>query len=210
MAKNDKKKVDYFELLVEMSDYACAAAKLLRDSLRDYENLDMERALVKMHAIEHGSDEKIYALLEHVEAEFITPIQREDILAIAGAVDAITNKTEDALNRMYVHNISAVRPDVLPFVEVAEACTDAVKALLKELHHFKKPKHIRKSCVEISRLEEEGDLLYTRALRALFTEPGADPLAVIGWTKVYDYLEGVCDACQAVADTVLDVVLKNT
>jgi uncharacterized protein Yka (UPF0111/DUF47 family) len=163
-----------------------------------------------MHTIENDSDAKLHALVEHVEAEFITPIERADILAIAGAIDTVTDKAEDVLKRMYMHNIATVRPDVVPFLEVIEACSAAVKALLKELRHFKKPKHIRKACVEIGRLEEDGDVLYTRAIRNLFTDPDAEALVTFGWCKVFDYLEGVCDACQEVANTVEDVVLKNT
>jgi uncharacterized protein Yka (UPF0111/DUF47 family) len=62
---------------------------------------------------------------------------------------------------------------------------------------------------EINRLEEGGDRLYTEALHDVFADGDANPLTAFAWSKIYDYMEDVCDACEDVADHIEDVVLKN-
>lgn len=63
--------------------------------------------------------------------------------------------------------------------------------------------------MEINALEEEGDRVYMEIMRKLHTEV-TDPLEIIAWREIYDYLEKCCDACEHVADVVESVMMKNT
>ncbi|WP_148218482.1 DUF47 domain-containing protein [Thermosediminibacter oceani] len=63
--------------------------------------------------------------------------------------------------------------------------------------------------VEINRLEEEGDAIYTEATRDLFVNC-TDYKELLAWDTTYHYLEKCCDACEAVADIIENVIMKNT
>ena len=53
------------------------------------------------------------------------------------------------------------------------------------------------------------DRLFIDSMRRLHTEV-TDPLEIIAWREIYNFLEKCCDACEHVADAVESVIMKNT
>ena len=80
---------------------------------------------------------------------------------------------------------------------------------MQEFADFKKSKTLHGLIVEINALEEEGDRVYMEIMRRLHSEV-TDPLEIIAWREIYNYLEKCCDACEHVADVVESVMMKNT
>ena len=78
-----------------------------------------------------------------------------------------------------------------------------------ELSNFHKSTLLKEKIVEINGLEEEGDRLYTEAMRCLYTEE-TDAVAILAWTTMYDRLEKCCDNCEDVADLISRIILKNS
>jgi hypothetical protein len=62
--------------------------------------------------------------------------------------------------------------------------------------------------VEINRLEDQADQIYREALAHLF-KSGLDPLMVIKWKEVYEFVESATDCCEDVADMIEVIVLEN-
>ena len=62
--------------------------------------------------------------------------------------------------------------------------------------------------MEINRLEEEGDALYTQAVRKLYLE-SHDPIELSVWRELFDRMEKCCDTCEHVANVVEGVMMKN-
>src|SRR5207244_1646821 len=60
---------------------------------------------------------------------------------------------------------------------------------------------------EINRLENVGDQLLRRAVARLFRE-SPDPIHVIKWKEIYDYLENAIDRCEDVANVIEGVALE--
>jgi predicted phosphate transport protein (TIGR00153 family) len=205
-----KKDDVYFVALVEMASYGCDAALYLREILNHFEpgELDIERE--KMHAIEHDGDVARHTMTKKLAREFITPIEREDIMHMSEMIDNVTDKTEDVLLRLYMFNIKEIRPEALEIADIIVKCAAAVKDALEELHNFRKSKTIQELLIEINRLEEEGDRMYNAAVHNVFSEENIDPLAAIAWNHVFHYMEDVCDACEDVADVIEDVIMKNS
>jgi predicted phosphate transport protein (TIGR00153 family) len=193
-----------------MASYSCDAARYLREILEHYDpdQLDVQRA--KMHSIEHDGDVARHAMTKKLAKEFITPIEREDIMHMSEMIDNITDKTEDVLLRLHMFNIKTIRPEALDVADIIVKCSSAVKDALEELHNFKKSKSIQELLIEINRLEEVGDHMYTSAVHNVFSEEGIDPLMAIAWNHIFHYMEDVCDACEDVADVIEDVIMKNS
>ena len=82
------------------------------------------------------------------------------------------------------------------------------KAVNALKHSNKKMKEILKYCVEINRLENEGDALRDKAITRLF-EDAKDPLLIIKWKEIYEAAENITDMCENVASTIEAILVKN-
>jgi uncharacterized protein Yka (UPF0111/DUF47 family) len=80
---------------------------------------------------------------------------------------------------------------------------------MDEFPNFKKSETLMQHIITLNTLEEEGDRLYMAAMRRLHTQT-TDPVEIIAWREVYEFLEKCCDACEHAADVVESVVMKNT
>ncbi|MDR1068691.1 MAG: DUF47 family protein [Clostridiales Family XIII bacterium] len=206
-----KKKEDkYFGSFVEMSDYSCAASVLLREILGNYDPDDLDISIEKMHSIEHDADIAKHTMTKMLAKEFMTPIEREDIMELASTIDTVTDKTEDVLLRLYMFNIREIRDDAITLADMLVRCVSSVKQALEEFPNFRKSKILNEKIIEINYLEEEGDRLYTIAVRNVFTDENIDALKAAAWNQVYHYIEDVFDACEDVADVIEGVIMKNT
>jgi predicted phosphate transport protein (TIGR00153 family) len=206
MARKDN---DYFNIFVELVEYSCKAAKLLIEVMTDYHPEELERRMEEMHQIEHSADLEKHLMMERLAREFITPIEREDIMQMAHQIDDVTDTIEDVLMRLYMFNITVIRKDALDVALIIEQCCEELKKALKEFGNFRKSKTLHKHIVEVNRLEEVGDKMYTEATRRLYVSE-MNPVAVSAWTHVFHILEKACDACEDVSDVIESVMMKNS
>ncbi len=206
MAK--KKDNYYFDTFTKGIFYSNDAAKLLKECLSNYNPAGLHAQIEKMHKIEHAADDLKHEMMEQLMKEFLPPIEREDIVALAHTIDNVTDCIEDVLLRMYMFNIQSLKPEVMTFTDVILRCCDALKEMALELHNFKKPAILKERIIEINHLEEDGDRLYTEAMRRLYTEE-KDPVAITAWTTMFERFEKCCDCCEDVADMVEQIIMKN-
>ena len=204
-----KKNNDYFKIFVELLDYSCQAAKLLIEVMTDYHPEELEQRMEEMHEIEHSADLAKHQMMEQLAREFITPIEREDIMLMADFIDNVTDAIEDVLMRLYMFNITVIRKDALEVASIIAQCCEELKKALEEFGNFRKSKTLHKHIVEVNRLEEVGDKLYTEATRRLYVSE-MNPVAVAAWTHVFHILEKACDACEDVSDVIESVMMKNS
>lgn len=206
----NKKQDRYYDIFIEMGAFSCDAAVFLREILGDFDPGKLESYMEKMHAIEHDGDISKHAMTKLLAKEFITPIEREDIMAMSESIDTVTDKTEDVLQKMFMYNIMTVRKDAITLADEVVKCTEAMKDALEEFRNFKKSKTIGEKLIEINRLEEVGDRMYIEATRKVFTDTSLSPLEAFSWSHVFHYLEEVFDACEDVADVIEGVIMKNS
>ena len=204
-----KKDDNYFGTFVELVNYSCQAANLLSDIMYNYNPDELEEKMKLMHNIEHAGDVERHIMMKKLAKEFITPIEREDIVAMADAIDNVTDNIEDVLMRMYMFNVKTMREDALRMADIIVKCCEALREALNEFHNFRKSQTLHGLIVEINRMEEEGDDLFTKATRNLYVN-GKDPLEVYGWGRTLHYMEICCDACEDVADVIESVMMKNS
>ncbi len=204
-----KKENEYYLGFVEAVSYACKSADMLRTVLVDFNHDNIETKMSELHAIEHEADAVKHELIKKLVKEFITPIEREDIMLLCEKIDDVTDTVEDVLMRVYMNNITEMRDDVAPFMDLIVKCCYTLKKIMEAFPSFKKPSTLMKNIIELNSLEEEGDRMYTKAMHRLHTE-SINPMEMIVWREVYDLLEKCCDACEHTADIVESVVMKNT
>lgn len=207
MAKKDNNY--YFDTFEKCISYANEAAVLLQNCFEHFEPNNLKINIEEMHKIEHTADGVKHELMERLMKEFLPPIEREDIVELAHAIDDVVDTVEDVLLGMYMYNITTFRPEVKAFANVIARCCAALVEMGKELSNFKKSAVVKEKIVEINALEEEGDRLYMDAIRRLYTEDN-NPVAILAWTTMFDRLEKCCDSCEDVADTVEQIIMKNS
>lgn len=199
----------YFDNFVECADCAVQAAKILERVLENFDPHRISESIDEIHEVEHEADVKKHNLMEELMRAFITPIEREDIMAISQYLDDITDKIEDVILRFHICNVTAIRPESVRFAKLVIRCCEMVKATMKEFPNFKKSKELKQCLIEINRLEEEGDRMYLDSMRALHTT-SKDPVEIIVWRDIFKYLEDCLDACEHTSDIVETVIMKNT
>jgi len=204
-----KKDDTYFNTFVELVNYSCEAANLLSDIMHNYNPDELEEKMKLMHNIEHAGDVERHIMMKKLAKEFITPIEREDIVAMADAIDNVTDNIEDVLMRMYMFNVRTMRDDALKMADIIVKCCEALREALSEFHNFRKSQTLHSLIVEINRMEEEGDELFMKATRNLYVN-GKDPIEMYGWGRTLHYMEICCDACEDVADVIESVMMKNS
>ena len=121
-----KKDDNYFSTFVELVNYSCQAANLLSEIMHNFNPDELEEKMKLMHNIEHAGDVERHVMMKKLAKEFITPIEREDIVAMADAIDNVTDNIEDVLMRMYMFNIRTMREDALKMSEIIVKCCEAL------------------------------------------------------------------------------------
>lgn len=207
MAK--KKDEFYFENFIACADLAREAAQMLLDTMRDFDPAKIDEALEAMHKVENAGDSRNHGVRDALITAFITPIEREDIALLTERIDSVIDHLEGVLHRIYYTNVQEIRPSALKMAEkIVEAC-ESLCELMRELPRFKRSKALREHVVKINDVEEECDDLYIESMRELHTSE-SDPMTVIAWRDVYTFLEVSADAVEGVAETVENVVMKNS
>ena len=68
---------------------------------------------------------------------------------------------------------------------------------------------VLQACIEVKKLEEEGDAVYTEWLGRLFDEE-KDPIALLKWKEIYDTLEATLDRAEDVSNILESIAIKHS
>lgn len=199
----------YFNHLAEAADCACRAARILQSSLSHFDREMLDEELGEVHKAEHEGDIKKHEMLEALAKAFITPLEREDIMALSQTIDDVTDNIDDVLLRFYMTGVAVPRPGALAFSDLILRSCETMKKLMEELPEYKKSKELHTIIVEINRLEGEGDQLFIDSMKELY-QSEKDPVAIMIWRDIFNYMERCLDACEHVADAVEMVIMKNS
>ena len=205
-----KKQDDYyFDNFIKCAEYACKEAYLLKEILTDFQPAEISKRMEEVHEIEREADTHRHEITGKLAKAFITPIEREDIIALSHHIDDVTDKIEEVLIRVYINNVQEMREEVFSMLNVVIECCGELRNLLKEFKNFKHSKELKQSIIRLNTLEEKEDDLFISSMRKLHVEE-KDVRNVIAWREIYTYLEKCADACEHVADIVGSVAMKNT
>ena len=201
---------EYFEGFVSGMESACKAAEYLENLVEHFDSEKLAEQIDEIHVIEHEADINKHKLMQKLAKEFITPIEREDIILLLQQIDNVTDFIEDVVRKMFMYNTKAMRSEALEFAAIIKLCCYESRDALKELPGFQKnSERLEQAIVKVNDYEEQGDRLYCAAMRRLYCE-NAEAQDRITWTKLFDWMEACCDACEDVMESVELVVMKNS
>jgi len=196
----------FFDMFCEASEIVCKSARMLEDLIQDYTSIPEK--INAIEAVEHECDQQVHKIMQKLNTSFITPIDREDIYLLAKELDNITDSIEATAHRFRMYNVESIREESISFAKLIVKSTSELKDVMCELKNLKKSETMREKIIEINRLENEGDDIFRNVITKLFVAE-KDPIQVIKWKEIYEYLENTLDACEDVANIVEGIVMKH-
>jgi predicted phosphate transport protein (TIGR00153 family) len=194
----------YFDLFEEAATNALRTAQLLDEMLLTFpEHGELAREIL---ICEQDGDRITHDIIRRLNETFVTPIDREDILALASAFDDIVDYTEEVADYLGLYKIEApmAQAQVL-----ARILLDACRQLAEAIPRLRGFKDISHYTVEVNRLENDGDRVVREAIASLF-DTGIDPMVVIRWKDIFERLESAIDATEHTANILEGIVIKNS
>lgn len=204
-----KKKDDfYYKNLNACMDTAYEAAGLLHETVKDFRAGRLQEKLATMHELEQKGDSKRHKMMAVLSQAFITPIEREDLVALSSCLDDITDGVEDIMIKIYMSNVTEIRKDIVPMTGLLMESIETLGRVIAELRDFKHSKVIERGIIDVNDLEEKGDQLFVESMRRLYSE--ADVRNIVIWRHIYECIENGLDCCEHAADIVETVMMKNS
>lgn len=193
----------FFELFNRMADEIRAAAGMLEEMLATDPPDTSKVELIR--DAEHRCDALTHDTIQRLHRTFVTPFDREDLYALASALDNVMDAIDHAAVLVRLYRITKVLPGAR---ELTHTVSSSTARLDDALDALEKRKPVQPHAVEINRLENEADRAYQNALQTLF-DTQTDPILIIKWKEVFDMLELITDACEDVANVIEGVVVKH-
>ena len=194
----------FYEFFLSQARIILEAARLLLEGAQAG-NAELASAAAMIRTLEQRGDEVIHEIYTRLNQTFITPLDPEDIHAISSALDDVLDGIEDTAHRLVAYHINPIPLNMVSLAEIVARCAKQLQQAF-ELEGKGSPQVY---CIEINRLENEGDLVGRSAIVDLFAKE-KDPITLIKLKEVYDFFEETIDSCEDVADVLQNVVVKNS
>lgn len=201
MPKDEK----FFQLFKDMTINIIEGAKLLKEMLDNFDNPAESQRRIK--DVEHKGDSITHEIIQKLNKTFVTPLDREDIYALASKLDDILDLIDASAQRVIMYNVDTIPSEAksLGFI-ILQSCVAVDKAVA--MLGKKTNEKIFEACVDINALENEADRVSREAISRLFHEE-KDPIQLIKWKEIYETLETTTDKCEDAANILESVVVKN-
>ena len=162
----------------------------------------------KMKDLEHVGDEITHELVDRLNLTFVTPLEREDILALAHALDDVVDCVDGVVERLVLYKITDVMPLALELSHLIVAGSEELVPLIHSLRNMSDHKAISKRIQYCNELENQADAVYHAALAEIFENP-KDPIELIKWKEILSLLEDATDRIELVSKVVSSTVMRN-
>lgn len=206
MKVNNRKKDKLFLLLLDIAANLKESGQYFLDyKIKEEKHLDEFQKRMKEY--EHKGDVFIDEIIKELNNTFITPIEREDALALADHMDEILDGLEHCSAYFYMYNIYEIDSYMVEFSDLLNKCIIEIYNAV-DLLSQKKLTQIREHSVKVKEYEEKCDFIERRAIKELF-EKEKDIIRLIQYKEIYELLENTADECQKVSKVLEAVVMKN-
>jgi uncharacterized protein len=195
--------LEIMTLLQNQADNLVKAASILVESLSDYNTFKEKNTILKN--LEHEGDRLTHKLFVIIDKAFITPLDKEDISELTGAIDQVLDDTHGICDRLVLFKIQKPSHYMQELATLLLAATREIYNAIAELHKGTREKLIQHSKA-ISKCEYDGDKIYRLAIADLFETHEA--IDIIKLKEVYEKLEDALDRSRDFADVIEDIALK--
>jgi predicted phosphate transport protein (TIGR00153 family) len=194
----------FYADFLNMADELQRGARLLEEMLAGEQPVWDKADEIK--EVEHKCDFLTHEIIQRLNRTFVTPIDREDIHALARSLDDVMDAIDAAAAVIRLYSLNTVRFGARELAKNISSSTVVIHHALSALE--KGAKGVNAHAVEINRLENEADRLHQKAVVRLFDEE-TNPILVMKWKETLDFLEGATDRCEDVANVIESITVKH-
>jgi predicted phosphate transport protein (TIGR00153 family) len=203
LVPKEEKFFDHFE---QLADKIEKGGQLFLDILDNYEHSEAKVSTLK--ETEHEADKITHQIYAKMHQTFLTPLDREDIYALANKMDSILDIIEASAVRLYLYKVKSPVNEIKELALILKKAIALVKIIVHALRNKKNSEMAIKTCVEINTLENEGDYILRQAIARLF-EREKDAVELIKQKEILERVEEGLDTCEDVSNIVEGIILKH-
>ena len=193
----------FFGDFLSMADELQKGAQLLEEMLAARHPIWDKADEIK--EVEHKCDFLTHEIIQRLNRTFVTPIDREDIHALARSLDDVMDAIDASATLIRLYRLDTVRYGARELTRIITASADSVRMAVGAMEGLL---GVTTHAVEINRLENEADRIHQQAVSQLFDEE-RDPILVMKWKETLDFLEDATDRCEDVANVIEGVMVKH-
>lgn len=201
------KEMKFFDMFDQMAETISTAADQLHDMLNNFD--DVSRRCQEIKKVEETGDHLTFKIIKALDRSFITPFDREDIHQLAARMDDVLDNVEETAYRFQEFRIDRPTPAAVALAAIVKQSCHHLQQAVHGCRNLNKPEEIQRNLKEISRLENEADVIYRDADSAIFADP-PDVLTLIKWRELYQWLEATVDACKEVSQVISEIAIKGS
>lgn len=180
------------------------AALALADLLEHF--MDVERKVGNIHAIEHYGDNLTHEIVRELNATFVTPLDREDILGLASRLDDVADLANDVAELILIYKIGHVRPAAVRQSKILVSATEELVTMMQRLEGLK---DLQEHWIKLHTFENEGDQIFREAIGELFATE-RDAIELVKWKDLFERIEIAIDRCEDIANIVETIKIKHS
>jgi predicted phosphate transport protein (TIGR00153 family) len=194
----------FFDLFDEAGQNTLRTARMLEEMIAAWpEDIGLVREIL---LAEQEGDRITHDIIQRLNSTFVTPIDREDIYALATQLDDVVDYVEEVADLFGLYQIEAPMAQAADLTAILVASCEQLAAGLTALPTFR---DLDRYWIEIHRLENDGDRVSRDAVASLFSN-GIDPMVVIRWKDIFAVLEKAIDSTETAAHILEGIVIKNS
>lgn len=161
-----------------------------------------------MKDLEHPGDAMAHRAYDELNRTFITLIEPEEISRLVTTLDDVIDFIDSGANMLLIYEVEKPDQFMIDFAAVIRQAAEEIKTGVAGLRTLHDPETIKGYCIEINRLENQGDDILSNALRNLFKTK--DPVEIIKLEDIYEHFEIATDKCEDVADVFAAILIRHT
>jgi uncharacterized protein Yka (UPF0111/DUF47 family) len=173
-----------------------------------HEGADYEGIRVEVTQIEKDGDRIVDELLQALQDTFVTPIDREDLQRLSKKIDDILDYVNLTARSLVIFALTRPTPPMIQQLETLKESCDILVEIMPCLRK-KNYEAIMQGCKRIHELEKTADHIFREELSRLFHDDSVNAKEILRAREVLDHLETAIDSCDAVAETLLNIAVKN-
>ena len=203
-----KDKKIFFPLFEQAASNVVAIATVLVEAVNSASPATREELYKQIDKLENKGDELTHQIYLELGKNFITPFDREDIHALATAIDDVADNIQGAANRMSLYRIDEFNDHIRKLSDlILQGSIDLEKAVrgLKDLRNVR---NIADSCIRINSIENQADYVFDRAVADLFLYE-TNAIKLIKYKEILAALENATDMCEDAANVMESILVKN-
>lgn len=197
----------FYSLFEQVVETNTLMGQKLKELVNTPDFNDRQTIINQIEVLEHTNDENTHNIFTELGKNFITPFDREDIHALASALDDVADYIYSASKKINFYKVDPMEQGFQKMADVISQSTETLHGAVMELRNMKNVSSITSALVKINSLENQADDIYDMSIEKLFdSEP--DVKEVIKKREIYQVMEIVTDKCEDAANVIESIIIK--